>query len=198
MTRAGKASYAVTSRYATALIDLAEEAGITAKVEQDLAGLAAMIKESPELAAFIQSPSANVKRQEAAVLELAAKAKFQDITKNFLGVLVNNRRLYALAGVIEAVRAELANRRGEVSATVETAQDLSPQQLKSLQDAIAKGVGHDVNLKARVEPGILGGMIVTVGSKMIDASVRRKLERLRGAMTRQANQNVNKKVKEVG
>lgn len=113
---------------------------------------------------------------------LGEKAGFQDITRKFIGVLVQNRRLYALEGILSAFRADLARRRGEVSVSVEVAQDLSEKQKKELQSALSKAVGAEVSVRVVVEPDILGGMIVTVGSRMIDDSVRRKLERLKAAV----------------
>lgn len=165
------------------------------KVEKDLDELSAMVKDSADLAALIASPALGMKQQEAAMIALADKSKFQNMTKSFLGVLVRNRRLNALVAVIDALKSELSVRRGEVVAEVQTAQTLSAAQAKALQEALSKSIGRSVQLNARVEPSILGGMIVTVGSQMIDDSVARKLERLKGAMSTQANQNINSKSK---
>ncbi|MCE7888053.1 MAG: F0F1 ATP synthase subunit delta [Alphaproteobacteria bacterium PRO2] len=192
-----KASHAVTSRYALALIELAQESNKIQQVERDLNELAAMIAASGDLATVISSPSLSRDQQGKAMTAIADKAKFDGLTRNFLGVLVKNRRLAAAQGIIEAFRTELSRRRGEVAVEVQTAQDMSASQFEALQRAIAKGLGRDVALKAKVEPSILGGMIVTIGSRMIDDSVARKLERLKAAMSRQSNQNVQT-VKEVG
>lgn len=198
MPSATKVSSAVTSRYALALIELATQLNKMEKVEQDLDAMRAMIAASPELAQVVHSPSLSRKKQESAVGALAEKTKFDPLTKNFLGVLVHNRRLYAFEAITEAVKAELSRRRGEIAVEVKTAQDLSPEQIKALQKAISQSVGREISLKAKVEPSILGGLIVTVGSKMIDDSVAHKLERLKAAMSRQSNQNVNENTKEVG
>ena len=192
-----KASHAVTSRYALALIELAQESNRIQQVERDLNELGAMIAASADLTTVISSPSLSRDQQAKAIMAIADKAKFDGLTRNFLGVLVKNRRLGAVQGITEAFRTELSRRRGEVAVEVQTAQDMSASQLESLQRAIAKGLGRDVALKAKVEPSILGGMIVTIGSKMIDDSVARKLERLKAAMSRQSNQNIQT-VKEVG
>lgn len=192
-----KASHAVTSRYALALIELAQESNRIQQVERDLNELAAMIASSGDLATVISSPSLSRDRQASAIMAIADKAKFDGLTRNFLGVLVKNRRLGAVQGITESFRAELSRRRGEVAVEVQTAQDMTASQFEALQRAIAKGLGRDVALKAKVEPGILGGMIVTIGSRMIDDSVARKLERLKVAMSRQSNQNIQT-VKEVG
>jgi F-type H+-transporting ATPase subunit delta len=192
-----KASHAVTSRYALALIELASESNKMEKVEKDLAELKAMIASSPDFATVVHSPSLNRERQAAAVAAIADKAKFDRMTANFLGVLVNNRRLNAVEPIIEAVKAELSRRRGEVAVEVQTAQTMSASQMEALQRAISKSLGREIAMKAKVEPGILGGLIVTVGSLMIDDSVARKLERLKTAMSRQSNQNTQT-IKEVG
>jgi F-type H+-transporting ATPase subunit delta len=184
-------SSVLTSRYATALIELTEESGKTDAVDRDLGEMLNMVRDSADLALLVHTPSISRKAQGEAVQTLAEKAQFDALTKNFLGVLVQNRRLNALEAIIAAFRAELAKRRGEITVQVETAQDLSPAQLKSLQDILSKGMSRKVTIRAKVEPSIMGGMIVTVGSHMIDDSVRRKLEKLKAAMGRQANQNVN-------
>ncbi len=194
---ATKASHAVTSRYALALIELASESNKMEKVEKDLAELLAMVSTSPDLNTVINSPSLSRDRQGAAIAAIAAKAKFEPLTVNFLGVLVKNRRLNAVAGIIDAVKSELSRRRGEVAVEVQTAQDMTPSQFEALQRAISKSLGREISMKARVEPSILGGLIVTVGSKMIDDSVARKLERLKAAMSKQSNQN-SQTIKEVG
>jgi F-type H+-transporting ATPase subunit delta len=192
-----KVSHAVTSRYALALIELAAESDKTGKIEQDLIDFSSMIASSPDLSRAIHSPSLSRDRQHSAIDAIAAKAGFDALTRKFLGVLVNNRRLNAVQPIIEAIRAELSRRRGEVAVTVQTAQAMSAAQMEALRRAISKSLGHEIALKAKVEPGILGGLIVTVGSRMVDDSVARKLERLKAAMSRQSNQNFNDNLKEV-
>jgi F-type H+-transporting ATPase subunit delta len=189
VTSATKASYALASRYAVALIDLAQDSGNTDQVERDLTELSNMIRDSKDLSLLIRSPSLTRKAQSDALLALADKAGFNKLTKNLFSVLVQNRRLNTLRTIIDAFNEELAKRRGEITVDVQTAQDMSPAQLKSLQESLSKGMGREVSIRAKVEPAIMGGMIVTVGSKMIDDSVRHKLERLKQSMGRQANQN---------
>lgn len=191
MTSAPKVSSAISSRYARALIDVATDENVLDKVEADLQDLQAMIQGHEDLALLIRTPSTKKSDQTSVLCALCKDANVQEITGKFLGVLVENKRLYAVESVIEAVQKELAKQRGEVSIEITTAQDLSAGQLKSLEDALKVSVGAKVAIKAKVEPGILGGIIVTVGSHMIDDSVARKLERLRTAMTKQANQNTD-------
>ena len=197
MTSATKASSTVSLRYAVALMDLAQEGKKLDKIESDLASLRLMINGSPDLAMLIRSPLTNRTKSEAALRAIGAKAGFDELTQNFLSILCRNRRLGALDMIIDAFNRELSVRRGEVVVNVQTAQKMTDAQLKTLQEAIAKSVGSEVLIKATVEPSILGGMIVTVGSQMIDDSVARKLERLKAAMSRQSNENFTSK-KEVG
>ena len=192
MSSANHASGVVSARYANALIELAEEAKNLEKVAQDLKDLQVMIQESPEFGDVIRSPILSQSTLSKAIGAIADKAKFQEITKKFLGVLINNRRLNALGPIAEAFKDAMAARRGEVTVDVQVAQDLSAEQKKELQAALSKAMGADVTVRATVEPSILGGMIVTVGSRMIDDSVRRKLERLRVTMGASANQNTTK------
>lgn len=180
---------AVSLRYAGALVDTAEKAGRLPSVEKDLSEFESMLAASADLQAMVASPVIKRDAQVRAVAALADKAGFQAETKNFLQLLAYNRRLPGVADVIAAVRAESARRRGEVSARVQTAFALSPEQSKAVQDAIAKSLGRKVTLNVEVDKTLIGGMIVTVGSHMIDDSVKRKLERLERAMKSNTNQN---------
>ena len=186
----------VAKRYGAALIDLAQDAKKTKEVEKDLLSLESMIKESDDLKALIRSPLISSEEQGRAMSAIAKKAGFHKLTSNFLGVLVENRRLGMLEDVLVASRQELSKRRGEVSASVQTASALTKKQTEDLQKAISKSVGADVLLDANVNPEILGGMVVTIGSRMIDDSVARKLGRLRSRMGSGSNQNSVQTVKE--
>jgi F-type H+-transporting ATPase subunit delta len=198
VTSASNASAALTKRYATAIIELAHDAGKTQRVEQDLDQLVAMLKTSADLQFLTRSPSISRASQSRALMAVAEKAGFDSLTIHFLGVLVHNRRLNAVEAIIRAIKEEMAQRRGEITVQVETAQDMTPAQLKSLQEELSRGMKREVTIRAKVEPSIMGGMIVTVGSQMIDDSVRRKLEKLKIAMGKQANQNLSLNEKGVG
>ncbi len=195
MSTAPQASSIISIRYAAALIDLAHESKQIDKVESDIKSLDAMIANSADLRTLLKSPLIGKKDQAAAMAAIVKKAKLQTLTAKFIALIVENNRLNALDGVIQAFYKELSKRRGEVSAHVQTAAILSAKQTKALQEAISKSVGSNVLLQTSVEPGILGGMIVTVGSHMVDDSITRKLERLRVRMSKQSNQN---NLKEVG
>jgi len=181
----------VARRYAAALLDMATDGKAVDKVEKDLLELQAMIEGSADLQKLLQNSLINRGQQQKAILALAAKAGFNKLTTQFLGVLAHNRRLPALADVIAAFRDALAKSRGESLAKVQTAFALTPAQTKSLQEQLSKVMGSNVTLEVSVDKDLLGGMIVTVGSKQIDDSVKRKLERLRRAMN--ANENAGEK-----
>ncbi len=190
-----QSSSIVAARYANALIALSESAKVLDKVEADLRDFTAMIENSQDLATTIRSPLHGQESLTKAIMALANKAKFQDITKNFLGLLIQNRRLNIVTRVIKSFNAKLDERRGAMTVNIEVAQDLSTAQKKSLEAALKKAMGKDVAVIAHVKPEILGGMIVTIGSTMIDDSVRRKLERLKVSMGAISNENM--KLKEV-
>lgn len=190
MTSATKVPSTASLRYAAALIDLAEENKSLDKIAKDLNELQSMISNSDDLNMLITSPLLSKAQQDKALAAIAKKAKFQKLTVNFIGVLTENGRLSILSDIINAFEAELATRRGEITVNATVAQDMSEKQKKALQTAISKSIGADVTVKTTVEPSILGGMIVTVGSQMIDDSVARKLERLKAAMGKQSNENL--------
>jgi len=184
-------SGAAALRYATALVDIAQDSNKIDAVEKDLNDLEAMISGSEDLQNMIRSPLISRTQQQQAMQALAAKAKFQDITANFLALLAQNRRLNMVQGIINAVRMDISRRRGEISANVQSAFKLTSAQEKALQDALAKAVGKAVAVNVEVKEDLIGGMVVTVGSQMIDSSVKRKLERLKIAMKSNANSNAS-------
>lgn len=195
MSSSRETSQIVALRYAKALIDLAEESKALKPIESDLAELDSMLAESADLRAMIASPVISRADQQAVIEALAKKAGFHKLTVNFLKTLAENRRLYALKKMIEAIRLDLGKRRGEMRAEVKVAQDLTAAQRKELEAALSKSVGADVIVEVKVEPSILGGMIVTMGSHMIDDSVARKLEKLRITMESGANENTVQELK---
>ena len=169
---------AIAERYAAALFELAEQEKALDTVEADLKALKAMIAESRDLQVMLRSPVIGRAEQGAAVAALADKAEWHKLTKNFLGLLARNRRLFALPGVIDAFLARLAAKRGEVTAKITSATALSAAQKKSLTASLKKAMGQDVLLDIEVDPSLLGGMVAKVGSRMIDASLKTKLQQL--------------------
>ncbi|HIF26471.1 MAG TPA: F0F1 ATP synthase subunit delta [Micavibrio sp.] len=176
---------------------MADEAKSVEKIEKDMLALEAMLEGSEDLQRLIENPLMSSGAQQNGILAIATKAKFQKLTQNFLGVLVQNRRLGALPQVINAMKAELRTRRGEVEAKVVSAYALTPAQTNALQKDLSKAMGTNVTLSVEVDKELLGGMTVTVGSQMIDDSVRSKLDRLKRAMSSGSNQN-QVKLEEVG
>ncbi|MGH1457020.1 MAG: ATP synthase F1 subunit delta [Alphaproteobacteria bacterium] len=189
MTSSMPISSVVCSRYAGALIDLAEKDKAIEKVRKDMSDIRLMIESSNDLKDVIYSPLVSVAKQEAVVFDISSKARLQKLTKNFLGVLVANRRLSALPGIIKAFEREIAVRSGQVEVRVETASKMSAAQKKSLEKKISTTLKTEIKLTEDVTPEIMGGMVVTIGSYMIDDSVRRKLERLDVALKSNSNQN---------
>ncbi len=178
-------------RYATALVEIAADSKKIDAVEQDLKDLESMIAGSADLETLMKSPLVSRDQQQKSIQIIAEKAKFQDITINFLSLLAQNRRLNMLSSIINAVRMDISRLRGEISAQVSSAFKLSKEQENALQESLTKAMGQTVAVKVDVQEDLIGGMVVTVGSQMIDDSVKRKLERLKIAMKSNANNNAS-------
>ncbi len=172
----------VAGRYAAALFDLASEESQADAVEGELKAIQAAINSSDDLRAFLKSPVYDRDDQLAAVTAIADKAGYSPLTSNFLKLVASNRRLFALDAVIAAYLAHAAAARGEVSAQAVSAAPMNDEQVKSLRMEIESMVGKAVNLETKVDPDLLGGLIVKVGSKMIDSSLRTKLNKLKTVM----------------
>ena len=172
----------LAERYALALYELADEAKTLDQVADDLRGLRALVAESADLRRLIRSPVLARLDQAKAVAALAERAGLQSLTRNFLGLLARNRRLFALPEMINHFLATLAARRGEVTAEVVAAQDLTPAQRDRIGEQLRKAVGKKVAIELRVDPSLLGGLVVKLGSRMVDASLKSKLHRLEMAM----------------
>lgn len=169
-------------RYASALVDLAIEQGVIQQIEQDVADFGKMLDSSPDLQTMVLSPLVGATAQQAALAALADKAKFSALTKNFLLTLAHNRRLAEISNILKAVSDNIAGRRGEIVAKVESATDLTAAQKKSLEESLGKTLGHPVTLDATTNSALIGGVVITLGSLMIDDSIRTKLARMGRAM----------------
>jgi F-type H+-transporting ATPase subunit delta len=169
-------------RYASALFDLANDGKALDKVARDAATLAGMVKDSVDLRRLAESPAFSAEEKSAGFLAVADKAGFDPLLKRFLGVLAANRRGHELAGVLSAFARLVAAHRGVVTAEVTTARALSDAEKKSLAASLKQAVGRDVEIEAEVKPEILGGLVVKVGSRMFDSSLKTKLEGLKAAM----------------
>lgn len=172
----------LAGRYAIALYELADEAGSLDRVADDLAALKGMIADSDDLRRLVRSPVIGWEDQQRALDAILDKAGADDLTRRFVGMVAQSRRLFALADMCEAFLAERARRRGEVTAKVTTAAALSDAQSKALGESLKKALGATVTIDASVDPSLLGGMIVQVGSRMVDTSLRTKLNKLQLAM----------------
>jgi F-type H+-transporting ATPase subunit delta len=177
------ATTGVAGRYASALFDLADNARALDQVAQDLDTLKKLLAESAELRHLIASPVVGRALQGKGLLAVLDAAGITGLMRNFIGTVAANGRARELPAMAAAYLAELARRRGETSAVVTSAVPLSPQQVQQLSDAL-RGVlgGAKVSIDAHVDPDILGGLVVKVGSRLFDSSIRSKLQRLQLAM----------------
>jgi F-type H+-transporting ATPase subunit delta len=172
----------LAERYAAALFDLADERRILDEVASDLLQLRAMMQASPDLLRLIRSPILSRDEQSKGIGALAERAGLSPLVRDFLAVVARNRRLFAAPAMIEAFLAELARRRGEVTAEVTAAQPLSEAQLAALNEQLQRSSGSRVSVDVRVDPALIGGLVVKLGSRMVDGSIRSKLQRLQLAM----------------
>jgi F-type H+-transporting ATPase subunit delta len=170
---------AVAKRYAGSLFDLALESKSIAAVEKDLGRLEALIAGSTDLSRLMMSPVFSADDQVKAVSAITAKAKITGLVANFLRVAARNRRLFAVPGMITSFRQFAAEHRGEIAADVTSAHALSAAQEKELKDTLKSVAGKDVAFKVAVDPSLLGGLVVKMGSRQIDTSLRTKLSSLK-------------------
>jgi F-type H+-transporting ATPase subunit delta len=174
----------VGARYAQALFDLAKDTNKIAVVEANLKVLKAALAESADLRTVLRSPVFDADAKGRVLGALADKAGFDAVTKKFLGFLSAQRRASALASVITSYEALSVAYRGVVSAQVTTAVALTAAQSKGLQAALRQALGKDPEIETRVDPAILGGVKVRVGSRLFDASLKSKLDSLKFALKR--------------
>lgn len=172
----------VGGRYANALFELAESEKKLDAIAGELDRLSALIGESPELRRLVRSPLFSRKLQEAALAAIGEKAGFSDLLKRFLGVMVRNRRLGVIEDAIRQFRLLLARHRGETVARVVSALALEPKQVEAVRAALRHVLGGEVSIDATVDPALIGGLMVRVGSKLYDASLKTKLENIEIAM----------------
>jgi F-type H+-transporting ATPase subunit delta len=172
----------LAERYAAALFELADERHELDTVAGDLRELRTMLHESTDLGRLLRSPVLSREDQAKAIAALGERAGLSRLTRDFLGIVAGNRRLFAVPAMIEAFLNQLAERRGEVTAEVTTAQPLNDTQQNTLGEQLRRAVGRRVTIDVKVDPSLLGGMIVKVGSRMIDGSLKSRLHRLQLAM----------------
>ena len=172
----------VALRYAEALFELAQESKALDAIAGEVDALAGAIADSDDLRRFLASPILTRDERVNGITAVAGKAGFSKEFTNFLGLVAQNRRLFALAGMLKAFKALLSAQRGEISATVTSAKKLTEKQMAGIKAALKKVTGSDVDVEAKIDPDLLGGLVVQVGSRMVDSSIRSKLQRLSIAM----------------
>ena len=165
----------VAERYASALFDLARDDSAIEAVEADLDAVGEMIDGNADFRRLVGSPVFSADDQERAIGAVADRMGVTRLVGNFLRLVAQNRRLFALPGIVRAFRVFAARHRGEVNAEVTSAHALNDEQIAALKRALREKLGKDVKLAARVDPALLGGLVVRVGSRMIDSSLRTRL-----------------------
>ncbi|MEX2454259.1 MAG: F0F1 ATP synthase subunit delta [Rhodospirillaceae bacterium] len=178
MSSASSGVSGVAGRYAAALFELAEEHKNLDEVAGDLAGIRRMLADSADLRRLVASPVVSRDVQGRALDAVLRKAGLSELTLRFVGVVARNRRLFALDAMCVAYRDLLARRRGEITAEITTAHPLTDSQQAALEQELRTAMGAKVSLDTRVDASLLGGMVVKVGSRMVDSSLRTKLQRL--------------------
>src|SRR5690606_403608 len=182
VAKSGSTISTVAERYAGSLYELAAEANVVAQVEKDLARFDALLQGSEDLKRLIESPVFSSEDQLKAISAIADKAKLGGITGNFLRVVAATRRFFAIPGIIRAFAQIAAEARGEVVADVVSAHELTAAQQTELKAALKGVAGKDVTIKLTVDPSLLGGVVVKLGSRQIDTSLKTKLASLKLAL----------------
>lgn len=169
-------------RYATALFDLAQDENVLDAIASDLDDLALLMNESQDLHQLVSSPLYSRDDQARAMAALLEKAGAHALTMKFIGLVASKRRLFVLGDIIKAYKVLLSRHRGEVSAEVVSAIPLGDAQVAALKSSLKQAVGKDVQLEATVDESLLGGLVIKLGSRMVDSSLRTKLNNLKIAM----------------
>ena len=175
-------STGIAARYATAVYDLAKDDKAVGTLEGDIETLSAALAESADLNALINSPIYGREEQASAISAIAKKAGLSALMTNTLALMADKRRLFVVPQLIAALRAIIAENKGEVTAEVTSAKALTKAQSNKLAKTLKARMGKDVAISASVDESLIGGLIVKVGSKMIDTSIRSRLASLQNAM----------------
>ena len=172
----------MAGRYATALFELALESNAVDPVKSDLAAFDALIAANPDLSRLVRSPVFSADEQVKALSAVLERAGIRSLAANFLRVVASNRRLFAAREMIRGFNALVAKHKGEVTAQVTVAERLNDARMNEIRDALKSVTGKDVQIDVDVDPSIIGGLKVKVGSRMVDASLRTKLNSIKFAM----------------
>ncbi|WP_323780776.1 F0F1 ATP synthase subunit delta [Thalassovita sp.] len=182
MSEPASISSGIAARYATAIFELAKENKTLAKIEPNVADLSAALAESDDLRGLISSPLVSREDQQKAITAVADKMGLRPVMKDGLALMAQKRRLFVLPQLLQQLSALIAEDKGEVTADVTSAKALTKTQSDKLTKTLTASVGKDVKLNATVDESLIGGLVVKVGSKMIDTSIRSKLSSLQNAM----------------
>ena len=172
----------MAGRYATALFDLAKDANAIDQVQADLARFDALVAESADLDRLVRSPAFSTDEQLKALTAVLDRAGIGGLAGNFLKLVTSNRRLFAARDMIRAFGEFVAQHKGEATAQVTVAEQLKDEHVQSLRSALKAVSGKNVSLDIKVDPAIIGGLIVKLGSRMVDSSLRTKLNAIKHAM----------------
>ena len=175
-------STGIAARYATAVFDLAKEGKSLPALEKDIDALEAALGSSADLRSLISSPLYTRAQQGEAIAAIAKKMKLSDTLANTLSLMASKRRLFVVPQLVSELRARIADENGEVAADVTSAKALTKAQQDKLAKTLKASVGKDVKLNMAVDESLIGGLVVKVGSKMIDTSIRSKLAALQNSM----------------
>ena len=182
MAVAGGIVSGMAGRYATALFELANDEKVVEQVQADLKTFDAMVASSPDLTRLVRSPVFSADDQAKALAAVLDKAGITGIAANFLRVVASNRRLFAVRDIIRGFNTLVAKHKGEVTAEVTVAEPLNDARMAEIRDALKQVTAKDVTIDVTVDPSIIGGLKVKVGSRMVDASLRTKLNSIKFAM----------------
>ncbi len=172
----------LAGRYARAVFELAQEERVAEQVERDFTALRSMIDESEDLRRLVRAPVFSRDQQTKGMSAILERMQATPLTRRFILTLVRRRRLFAIGDIIRAYEARLARQRGEIQAQVISARPLNDEEVGQIKAALRAKLGREARLATQVDPGLLGGLVVQVGSRMIDSSLRTKLNALRVAM----------------
>jgi F-type H+-transporting ATPase subunit delta len=172
----------MAGRYATALFDLARESNSIDAVKADLDRFAVLLAESPDLLRLVRSPVFSADQQMQALSAVLDRAGIGGLAARFLKLVTANRRLFSVRDMIKAFGELVADAKGEATAEVTVAEALKDEHVAALKSALHAVSGKDVDLNIKVDPAIIGGLVVRLGSRMVDSSLRTKLNGIRHAM----------------
>jgi F-type H+-transporting ATPase subunit delta len=175
-------SEGIADRYATAIFEIAQENKDIDGLEASIGDLATALDDSADLRDVISSPVLARSEQKAAMMALGQKMGLTPVMQNVLGLMAEKRRLFVLPQMLRALRGKIAEHRGEVTAEVTSAKALTKAQTEKLSKTLAEKFGKNISIQASVDESIIGGLIVKVGSKMIDTSIKAKLNSLQNVM----------------